>query len=469
MSDKKILTDEEIEYIIKSKYSKKYPNTQNYIREQLKLNSDYKCNFCMIKQDFIDEYYKSVKELKRYPEFDFSSLPEFICSTTKNITLFCTSIGKDGKVIGDYSTCFRDLVIRKHFPKNFDKGIKNPCAYTKEQFIEKARNRFGNLYDYSLVDEDYVDYNTSVRIKCNKCGCVFSMKPIIHAKDGCGCPVCAKEKIRNSKLIGLDNFIKRSIDKFGPDRFGYDKAKYIGSEDEIILYCKTHNKYFKTTPYLHINSEYGGCHDCFYETVHKNNRDVYFENFKEKARLIFGGLYDYSESIYINRSTPILIIDTERNERFWLSPESHLSGVGNPNRSRLKSKGEIIIYSWLCNIKLHNFSWECQKKYLNVYKDHKIFIDFEVLFENRIYWIEYNGIQHYRFDKFIYGDNINKYIHQLNRDESIRVFSSKNDILFVEIPFTYKSKKSIYNILDQIFLEHKDPKNIIKLPKILKL
>lgn len=54
---KKQLTDDEIEEIIKKKYSKKLPHTKDYIRDQLREDSNYKCKFSMVKQDFIDKLY----------------------------------------------------------------------------------------------------------------------------------------------------------------------------------------------------------------------------------------------------------------------------------------------------------------------------------------------------------------------------------------------------------------------------
>lgn len=69
--NKKQLTDKEIEEIIEKKYSKKLPHTKDYIREQLKKDPNYKCKFSMVKQDFIDEYYRS-REGKLCPSFDFT-------------------------------------------------------------------------------------------------------------------------------------------------------------------------------------------------------------------------------------------------------------------------------------------------------------------------------------------------------------------------------------------------------------
>ena len=54
-------------------------------------------------------------------------------------------------------------------------------------FIVKARAVHGNKYDYSFVN--YINDRIPVKIKCNKCGCIFTQKPNNH-KNGQGCPPC---------------------------------------------------------------------------------------------------------------------------------------------------------------------------------------------------------------------------------------------------------------------------------------
>lgn len=107
--NKKQLTDKEIEEIIEKKYSKKLPHTKDYIREQLKKDPNYKCKFSMVKQDFIDEYYRS-REGKLCPSFDFTDVPEFIKSTHEYVILICLDKDSKGNQIGEYKTCYKQLV-----------------------------------------------------------------------------------------------------------------------------------------------------------------------------------------------------------------------------------------------------------------------------------------------------------------------------------------------------------------------
>lgn len=63
---------------------------------------------------------------------------------------------------------------------------------TKKSFINKATKRWGNRYDYSLVQ--YINSRTSVIIICNKHKSSFKQTPKAHfsAKHHC-CPQCYRE------------------------------------------------------------------------------------------------------------------------------------------------------------------------------------------------------------------------------------------------------------------------------------
>lgn len=73
------------------------------------------------------------------------------------------------------------------------KGIRISLAqrYTREQFIEKAIAKHGNVYDYSLVD--YVDSQTPVKIICNIHG-VFEQTPNSHT-GGSKCCYCSSHRV----------------------------------------------------------------------------------------------------------------------------------------------------------------------------------------------------------------------------------------------------------------------------------
>lgn len=63
---------------------------------------------------------------------------------------------------------------------------------TKESFVKKAKEKWGEKYNYSRVN--YINSRTSVEVICNKHNVIFEQTPKAHfaAKHEC-CPICYKE------------------------------------------------------------------------------------------------------------------------------------------------------------------------------------------------------------------------------------------------------------------------------------
>ena len=71
----------------------------------------------------------------------------------------------------------------------------NKRAITKDEFLEKAKEKHGDKYDYSLVG-DIKNNRTKVKIRCNTCGTVFEQKVNNHL-NGQGCPKCRTSKLES--------------------------------------------------------------------------------------------------------------------------------------------------------------------------------------------------------------------------------------------------------------------------------
>lgn len=84
-----------------------------------------------------------------------------------------------------------------------------PRKLTTEEFIERARIKHANLYDYSLVE--YSHSKTPVSIICRKHG-EFLQKPEAHLNNErpCGCPICARGGTAEERFWGF-------VDKRGTD------------------------------------------------------------------------------------------------------------------------------------------------------------------------------------------------------------------------------------------------------------
>ena len=98
----------------------------------------------------------------------------------------------------------------------------NPRADTLETFIEKAKEKHGDSFDYSHVV--YVNSTTKVDIICNTCGEIFRQTPAKHVF-GRGCPHCAN-KVRGYKSRNdFQDVIDRAISIHG-DKYTYLEMFY---------------------------------------------------------------------------------------------------------------------------------------------------------------------------------------------------------------------------------------------------
>ena len=113
---------------------------------------------------------------------------------------------------------------------------------TKEEFVEKAKQIYGEKYNYSKVE--YKNNKTKVIITCPKHG-DFSMRPdnFLHNH---GCPKCGAEQRSQSSRWSTEKFIEESKKIYG-ERFSYEETKYEKYNEKVIITCPKHGN-FSITP-----------------------------------------------------------------------------------------------------------------------------------------------------------------------------------------------------------------------------
>lgn len=177
-------------------------------------------------------------------------------------------------------------------------------------FISECKNIHKGKYDYSKVN--YIDSKTKICIICHKHG-EFWQTPNSHIQ-GHGCPKC----YGNGKG-DVNHFIEKAINKHG-NKYNYSKVKYVNSHTKVCIICPTHGEFWQT-PILHLKSQ--GCPKCY------GNYNYTKNDFIKKANNIHNCKYDYSKVEYVNSRTKVCIICPEHGE-FWQTPSSHLNGRGCP-------------------------------------------------------------------------------------------------------------------------------------------
>jgi hypothetical protein len=204
-----------------------------------------------------------------------------------------------------------------------------PRKLTTQEFVEKAVAKYGDRYDYSLVD--YKNNHTKVIIECHDHG-PFDQIPASHLR-GNGCPQCGG---------GVKSSVEEFIEKakiVHSDFYDYSQVVYKKSNIKVIIGCFEHGS-FEQIPGNHLHGQ--GCPYCgggVKSSTHK---------FIDRVKVVHGGLYDYSRVDYKGNKTKVTIGCPEHG-LFEQTPSDHLCGNGCPRCTHRVSKPSQI---WLTSLGL---------------------------------------------------------------------------------------------------------------------
>lgn len=176
-----------------------------------------------------------------------------------------------------------EIICKKHgsfwqTPGNHLKG--KGCPYCNgnaksntEEFIKKANDKWGNKFDYSLVE--YKNNNSKICIIERKSGRKFWQTPANHLQ-GYDCSNGGKQTTEN--LI-----IKAS--EIHNCKYDYSKTEYKTSKDKICIICPIHGEFYQL-PYNHLKGQ--GCPKCIQKSMLENKIKEILENnniiFEEQKR-----------------------------------------------------------------------------------------------------------------------------------------------------------------------------------------
>ena len=204
----------------------------------------------------------------------------------------------------------------------------------KGKFIDKAKNKFGDKFNYSKVV--YVNAKTKVCIICPIHG-EFQHTPDKHLQSKFGCPECSKKlkdtsKIAENSRIGAskrqitkEEYIARANEKWDY-KYSYIIDNWQGlCNSTIKVICPIHGE-FETNARNHIlQNNKTGCPHCGEEQRVSKKTETYDEVIEE-FRKIYGDLYEYPENnreSYINKRSKIEIICKEHG-KFVKTAQKHM-------------------------------------------------------------------------------------------------------------------------------------------------
>jgi len=122
-----------------------------------------------------------------------------------------------------------------------------------------------------------------------------------------------------SRLLTNEEFINKAIIKH-KNIYNYDKCKYEGSRSNVIIICRIHGE-FSQKSNNHLNGV--GCPKC---ALIERPIKITASSFIEKAKLIHGNRYDYSNLNFKDTRTKVSI-KCSIHGIFYQNIYSHLNGI----------------------------------------------------------------------------------------------------------------------------------------------
>lgn len=343
-------------------------------------------------------------------------------------------------------------------------------------FVEKVRER---RKDVTILPKESIYVNNGVHMVfyCKKHNKKYTSKPgnILFGK--VACKECnAENKSESKRRTTLEATQKKLDEKYGKDRFTVlieeslndgilykrkDTNKTIKKTNVHLLCCECHNTFIYPIDVIskYISGEIKGlpCKNCE-ERINNERRLQHFINKfttlnqEEKRYLDFDFSEAYLKSVKVGKHFSGKIFNIKCNkcgEHFDMLYGNLIHAVSCPHC--MKSSGELVIESWL---RENNITFNSQVRILNddiIKLGHPrgLVIDFVIKFNERTYWVEYHGEQHYVYCNH-FKDDVNDFYVQLRRDDYVCDYCKKNNIRFLELPWTLKSKEVVEILEDTL-------------------
>lgn len=338
--------------------------------------------------------------------------------------------GQDQKVLFKCKICGHEWEAQARSMLRGLSGCRK-CAgsysYSNEEFLQKLEKINPNIEPL----DKYTKNNVKIRLKCKKCGYIWSTTPNKLLSQKTGCPNCAGQV-----SISNEEFEKK-LYEWNPDVELLSEFK--GVDTKVKLKCKKCFHVWEATP-SHLKGG-TGCPIC----ARKHLASLYVksqENFIEEMRKIDPTIEIVGQ--YINTKTKIKCKCRDCGNEWEATPSNLLKFRGCPACSA--SKGEKFITYYL---KENKIDFVPQKRFDDCKDKRTLPFDFYLPSFNMC--IEFDGQQHFSPDTY-FGESEEKAkedFENLKRRDKIKdEYCVKNGIALIRIP--YWEVNNISNFLDKI-------------------
>lgn len=311
-------------------------------------------------------------------------------------------------------------------PNAFLKG--NRCPYcaglirkTDAQFKQEIKDLVGA--EYTFLDT-YINNHTKLRVKHNKCGHTYKVKPNSFLQ-GKRCPYCFGTPKKT------DSQFKQEVYNLVGDEYTF-LDPYTDNKTKIRV---THSKcghVYKVRP-RDFFSKHSRCPYC-YGRMHKTN-----QQFIREVYNLVGNEYTFLDN-YVNDGTKIKVKHNECGHVYRVEPSSFLRGHYCPYCN--SPKGELTITKILNNLNIH---FEYQKTFEGLRDTQPLSYDFYIPDQSVL--IEYQGIQHYQPIDYFGGNTTFRY--QQKHDKMKANYAKDHGYTLIAVPYTEDTFSKIKKYLLQ--------------------
>ena len=290
---------------------------------------------------------------------------------------------------------------------------------TDAEFKEQVHNLVGD--EYTFLDT-YVNNYTKIKVKHNKCGYTYGVRPRDFF-NGSRCPYC----YGNVKKTDAQ-FKQEVYDLVGNEYTFLDS--YVNKRTKLRVKHNKCGNIYKVKPdgfiYNHTR--------CPYCTGHIKKTDL---QFKEEVSDLVGNEYTFLDS-YVNNKTKLRVKHTKCGNIYSVSPSNFLCGYHCPFCN--SPKGETIITKLL---NLLNINYEPQKTFNDLKDKDCLSYDFYIPDQNIL--IEYQGLQHYQPIDYFGGEEHFK--TQQKHDKMKSDYAKDHHYNLITVPYTEDTFSKIKNYL----------------------
>lgn len=297
-------------------------------------------------------------------------------------------------------------------PNQFLRGRRCPYCYGNLKKTDaQFKQEVFNLVgnEYTFLDP-YVDSRTKLNVRHNKCGHTYKVLPSKFFS-GRRCSYCFGKR-------------KKTDTEFKQEVYDLVGSEYTFLDSYANNHTKLKVKHNKCSNIYEVKpNDFLTGHRCPYCAGYMKKNNI---QFKQEVKTLVGSDYVFLDA-YVNNKTKLRVVHNKCNNIYDVTPSDFIQGYRCPYCN--SSKGETLITKLLDTF---NISYEPQKIFDSLRDAQPLSYDFYIPDQSIL--IEYQGIQHYQPVDHFGGKS--QFKLQQKHDKMKSDYAKDNGYNLITVPYT---------------------------------